>query len=81
MSTVQLHFWISVRTICDLNSVHNMRAHTHAHTRTHTQGKTCNVYILAIISEPNIRTSGVVGNSNIVLSEEVYIAKKNVTGQ
>ena len=73
MSTVQLHFWISVRTICDLNSVHNMRAHT--------QGKTCNVYILAIISEPNIRTSGVVGKSNIVLSEEVYIAKKNVTGQ
>lgn len=49
-----------------------MRTHTHAHT----QGKTCNVYILAIISEPNIRTSGVVGKSNIVLSEEVYIAKK-----
>ena len=72
-----MHFWILVRTICDLNSVYN----THTHTHTYTQGKTCNVYILAIISEPNIMTSGVAGNSNIVLSEEVYIAKKNVTGQ
>lgn len=75
MSTVQLRFWILVRTVCDLNSVHN--THTHAHAT----GKTCSVYTLAIISEPNIRTSGVVGKSNIVLSEEVYIAKKNVTGQ
>lgn len=77
MSTVQLHFLILVRTICDLNSIHNTYTHTHAHT----QGKICNVYILAIISEPNIRTSGAVGKSNIVLSEKVYIAKKNVTGQ
>lgn len=78
----QLNFWISASTICDWNSVYT---HTGTQARTHTQShfqrRTCNVYILATISELNIGTSGVINKNDIVLSgKSRYIKEKKWMG-
>lgn len=53
----------------------------HTYTRSHSQRRTCTVYILAIISEPNFGTSGVINKSNIVLSgKNTYIKGKKIDG-
>lgn len=78
-SPVQFYFWISARASCDLNSMCTYTHHTHTHS--HTQKRKYNVYILVIISEANIGISGVVSQSDIVLSEKsICIKEKKING-